>query len=642
MNRCTLFFFLLLFLIGATALGQIQPASQTPGKAAGAASLPSKIVPRKVASATATSLPLTMSYQGLLTTDAGTPVADGSYDLQFDLYDSLTGGTSLWNETHSSVSVQRGTFSVTLGSVSPLNLQFNQPLFVHVRAISGPAGPSYPLKFAPRTQLTSAPYSLAPWVTNGTDIYYKNGAVAMGASAPESSGIGTLKLELGDEDGGLSDIALRVAGGGNGRGFGILNFAKSRGTLATPAVAVQGDAIGQMDFLGYDGAAFQDAAAITSWVGGPPAVGNMPGTLDLWTTPLGSTSPSVRMHIMPGGDIGIGTLSPRSALTIERDTVSGRGGYLTLMNGDGGGGANCGIEFATYNPANYPPDARISAIDEFSWSAGLSFSTKIPGTYANPLVERMRITSAGRVGIGTNSPSAFLTVDDTSYNYFGLTSLIIHDHAGDYGYGLEAEAPWVGVLGFSTGAALTGSYGVEGSAQDTAAGGSSVGVYATAGASASGGTAFGVFGTTNAGAVRYAGYFSGDLAYTGSLIHASDATLKEDVRPFSGALSSLMQLQPRTYRFKSSREFQAMNLPGGNQYGFVAQDVEKVLPDLVVDAVQPPPKDDRTSTPLHYKGLKYLDMIPILVQAIQEQQHTIEAQQKTIDELKAMVLQRNK
>ncbi len=642
MKHCTLFFTLALLIPCASASSQNKAVNAVPGSVSAPVLLPTKTAPRKIASTTSTSLPLTMSYQGLLTTGSGSPVPDGSYDLQFDLYDSLTGGTSLWNETHSGVPVQRGTFSVTLGSISPLNLQFNQPLFVHVKATAGPAGPSYPLRFAPRTQLTSAPYSLAPWVTNGTDIYYKNGAVAMGTSAPESSGIGTLKLELGDEDGGLSDIAVRVAGGGSGRGFGMLNFAKSRGTLAAPAVAAQGDAIGQMDFLGYDGAAFQDAAAITSWVGGPPAAGNMPGTLDLWTTPLGSTTPSVRMHIAPAGDIGIGTLSPRSALTIERDTGSGRGGYLTLMNGPGGGGANVGIEFATYNPANYPPDARISAVDNFDWSSNLVFSTKVPGTYANPLVERLRITSAGKVGIGTNVPSNLLTVDDTSYNYFGLTSLVIHDHAGDYGYGLEAEAPWIGVVGFSTGAGMTSAYGIDGYAQDSASLGVAEGVYANAQATGSGGTAYGVYATTTSGAVRYAGYFAGDLAYTGSLIHISDAALKENVRPLSGALTSLMELQPRTYQFKTSQDFRAMNLPSGDQYGFVAQDVERVLPGLVADAVQPPSKDDPTTTAVHYKGVKYLDMIPILVQAIQEQQKMIEDQSKTIEELKALVLQKNK
>ena len=71
-------------------------------------------------------VPQKISYQGLLTTTSGTPVTDGSYTLQFDIYDSLAGGTSLWTETQTGVAVQRGTFSVVLGSVTPINLAFTK------------------------------------------------------------------------------------------------------------------------------------------------------------------------------------------------------------------------------------------------------------------------------------------------------------------------------------------------------------------------------------------------------------------------------------------------------------------------------------------------------------------------------------
>ena len=46
-------------------------------------------------------IPQTLSYQGVLTDDLGNPVADGTYDLGFSLYDALTGGTALWFETQS-------------------------------------------------------------------------------------------------------------------------------------------------------------------------------------------------------------------------------------------------------------------------------------------------------------------------------------------------------------------------------------------------------------------------------------------------------------------------------------------------------------------------------------------------------------
>lgn len=102
-------------------------------------------------------IPTNMSYQGLLTTSGGTPVADGVYSMQFNLYDSLAGGSSQWSQTIGSVSVQRGTFGVIL---SALTIPFNKTYYLEVKTTAGPVGPSYPLTFSPRSELTSAPYAL--------------------------------------------------------------------------------------------------------------------------------------------------------------------------------------------------------------------------------------------------------------------------------------------------------------------------------------------------------------------------------------------------------------------------------------------------------------------------------------------------
>ncbi|OLD81270.1 MAG: hypothetical protein AUI33_01155 [Ignavibacteria bacterium 13_1_40CM_2_61_4] len=171
---------------------------------------------RTTAQTVSTSLPLTMSYQGLLTTGLGAPVADGLYDLQFDLYDSLTGGTSQWTETQAGVPAQRGTFNVILGSINPLNLQFTQKLFVNVITTNGPAGPSYPLAFSPRSELTSVPYALAPWQSNNNSVYFNNGRVGIGTATPGTTGgdLQYVKFEIADQLGFTSDEVFRVAGGG--------------------------------------------------------------------------------------------------------------------------------------------------------------------------------------------------------------------------------------------------------------------------------------------------------------------------------------------------------------------------------------------------------------------------------------------
>ena len=125
-------------------------------------------------------VPNKISYQGLLTTSTGTPVQDGSYNLQFDIYNLPSGGLLKHAETLNGVQVQKGTFSVIL---HPTITIFSESLFVEVIALSGP-GISGSITFSPRSVLTSAAYSLAPWIKNGNNIYYNVGKVGIGTTSP--------------------------------------------------------------------------------------------------------------------------------------------------------------------------------------------------------------------------------------------------------------------------------------------------------------------------------------------------------------------------------------------------------------------------------------------------------------------------
>lgn len=71
------------------------------------------------------SLPLaqnseTIPYSGSLTDQAGQLAADGAYQFRFTLYTYERGGEPLWTELQEGVIVQKGGFSVLLGSVNPL------------------------------------------------------------------------------------------------------------------------------------------------------------------------------------------------------------------------------------------------------------------------------------------------------------------------------------------------------------------------------------------------------------------------------------------------------------------------------------------------------------------------------------------
>src|SRR5262245_33559313 len=119
------------------------------------------------------------------------------------------------------------------------------------------------------------------------------------------------------------------------------------------------------------------------------------------------------------GNVGIGTATPASQLHIRKDVPGKLGPSLTLMNGGGGAGAAASIDLSGYDPGAQAPALRIQAIDDGQASAHLSFSAKQPGPNTNPLVETMRITSAGAIGIGTTSPQGSLQVAAAKGALFG-------------------------------------------------------------------------------------------------------------------------------------------------------------------------------------------------------------------------------
>ena len=95
------------------------------------------------------------TYQGRLT-DAGT-AANGNYDLQFTLWDSVSGGTQIGStQTLNTVAVSNGTFTVSLDFGAGSFPGANRFLEISAR----PSGGGSFTLLAPRQQVTSTPYSV--------------------------------------------------------------------------------------------------------------------------------------------------------------------------------------------------------------------------------------------------------------------------------------------------------------------------------------------------------------------------------------------------------------------------------------------------------------------------------------------------
>ncbi|MCW5885987.1 MAG: hypothetical protein KIT33_13535, partial [Candidatus Kapabacteria bacterium] len=96
-------------------------------------------------------IPNQISWQGVLQDSEGN-LLDGNYNITVKLYDVATGGTAIWNETHSSVVIADGLVNLNLGSVTPFGINFSDEYWLEITVGSGT-----PL---PRIKLSSVPYAL--------------------------------------------------------------------------------------------------------------------------------------------------------------------------------------------------------------------------------------------------------------------------------------------------------------------------------------------------------------------------------------------------------------------------------------------------------------------------------------------------
>ncbi|MSQ83030.1 MAG: hypothetical protein EXR77_08965 [Myxococcales bacterium] len=117
-----------------------------------------------------------MSVVGALTVTGGGPVVDGAYELKSALYASDTGGTAVWQESATTVSVKGGQFQLVIGEKSPIPAKTgaNGPLWYGV-AVNSEAE-------LPRRQLTSVASALRAAAAESLEC---SGCVSIGHLDPK-------------------------------------------------------------------------------------------------------------------------------------------------------------------------------------------------------------------------------------------------------------------------------------------------------------------------------------------------------------------------------------------------------------------------------------------------------------------------
>jgi len=98
------------------------------------------------------------------------------------------------------------------------------------------------------------------------------------------------------------------------------NIILQRGVTGTPVIS--GNTVGQINFNGFDGTNFRNAAQITAEVDGTPGTNDMPGRIVLSTTAAGSATPTERFRITNDGVIAYNQPAPATYAAAATLTVA--------------------------------------------------------------------------------------------------------------------------------------------------------------------------------------------------------------------------------------------------------------------------------------------------------------------------------
>ena len=288
---------------------------------------------------------------------------------------------------------------------------------------------------------------------------------------------------------------------------------------------------------------------------------------------LASGSGSVYL-VRGGGNVGIGTTSPGAALEIAR-TLGGGYGTGLILNDTASSGAQEGMHIEWRSGTDKQSDqCRMGQLSNSTGSgSNLAFYTNSADTGTS--TEKMRISAAGNLLVGTTTATGFFNVTSTLNGY---SSYILNTNASF----TSSVARFDAYRNTTNGSYFFIECSVSGVAQR--------------------------FGVLDSGAVLSATLLGGvttlSVDANGYIVRTvSDAALKTNVAPITYGLDTILKLKPIKHEWVESANM------GGPSIGFIAQEMELEVPEIVSGT--------------EYKSIDYPKLTAILTKAIQEQQALI-------------------
>ncbi|MBC7532047.1 MAG: tail fiber domain-containing protein [Oligoflexus sp.] len=378
------------------------------------------------------------------------------------------------------------------------------------------------------------------------------------------------------------------------------------------------------------------------------------------------------MRIKGNGNVGIGTTAPKSILDIASTANSTLGPVLTISNLGYGAGAGGALDYQVgYGVQAQPVVARIQSIDDGVSSSHLSFQTKAQ-TSAGVLSEKMRLSSTGNVGIGTTSPGSLLDIvgsiasgsgginvrhsnltQGISIGYNSISASgsdatqninIMPSGSGKVGIGTSSPdttldvrdasslqqfgnnqskivtgtgnggAIYLGVGGSNPTAAIESSWGSGNGTPQIGIGVVRDGLGANILMQYGNYTRFRNGTTTNmmidyngnvgigTSSPSYMLHVNGSVAGVGAYNALSDVRYKKDIKSLAHSLAKILAIRGVSYKWINEKQYGSET-----QLGVIAQEIEKIVPEVV------------TTGSDGVKRVKYTDLIPLIIEAMQEQ-----------------------
>ena len=288
-----------------------------------------------------------------------------------------------------------------------------------------------------------------------------------------------------------------------------------------------------------------------------------------WTQSGTSLYPSVL-----GSSVGLGTTSPATTLDVRTTDAT-----AAILVGSTGGGYGA-LYFGNPNHGLRRNYSGGNDIGLFTTSGNLYLSAN-----GNTATNQFALLNNGNVGIGTNTPVSGLHIDrPESSSTTALGVLLSGGSSGNPSLELRGSgsSPYIDFVE---------NPGLDYSTRLLSLGGV-LNVQRTSGS----GTLLNV---------------QGGLQCVGA-VNTSDQRLKQDIRPLTGALAAVLALRGVRYTW-NALGVQRGGTAGAEQVGVLAQEVEKVFPELV------------TTGPDGYKAVNYAQLTPVLIEALKQQQAQLEA-----------------